>query len=400
MGIVNLNCEFKGNKKTLQFHILNSKFSQSILSLLGAISLKILSDKKDLQIDGIDLSVSNILTMFNKVFLGIGKVNTECKIVLSDEVLPKISAARKIPIDIRENVKNKLIEMESQNIIEKIDTPTDWVHPIVTVAKPNGDVRICMDPRKLNEYIKREHFQIPDFEDLFSKLANSKVYSLLDASSAFLQVPLDKQSSDLCTIATPFGRYKYLRMPFGISNAPEVFQRIITNILDGLSGVIAYFDDILVFGSDINEHNNNLKKVLQRISDSGLTLNKDKSKFAMTEVKFLGHVINSSGIKVDDSKVKAITNISTPKNKTELQRFLGMITYLGKFLPNLSQKTYPLRKLLCNKNVWLWDTEQETCFNYLKDLVTTTPVLSYFNPCKDIVLSVDSSQYGMGAVLL
>ena len=154
------------------------------------------------------MSVSNILTMFNKVFSG--KVNTECKIVLSNEALPKISAARKIPIAIREKVKNKLNEMESQNIIEKIDTTTDWVHPIVTsivtvtVTKPNGDVRICMDPRKFNEFIKREHFQIPDFEDLCSKLVNSKIYSLLDASSAFLQVPLDKQSSDLCTIATPF----------------------------------------------------------------------------------------------------------------------------------------------------------------------------------------------------
>lgn len=401
LGLIDLNCCYSGIKRILPFYIVDIHGSQSILSLSGAVQLQIVKNS-GLNNNHISTSssINDLVTKYNKVFVGLGKVKTECKITLEDNAVPKICAARKVPFALKEKVRSKLNEMEQMGIIEKVSVPTNWVHPIVVANKPNGDIRICMDPRSLNQYIKREHFKIPSFEDLFSELGNSKIFSLLDASNAFLQVPLENKSSDLCTIATPYGRYKYLRMPFGICNAPEIFQKIIIDILDGLPGVIAYFDDILVFGKDEASHNKCLENVLKKISESGLTLNKDKSKFGVSEVKFLGHIINSNGIKVDVSKVKAILDMEAPKSRADLQRFLGMINYLTKFLPNLSDKTYALRLLLSTKSEWIWDSNHEKCFKELKSLVTATPVLSYFDPNKEITLSVDASQYGMGAVLL
>ena len=256
-----------------------------------------------------------------------------------------------------------------------------------------------MDPRNLNQYVKREIFQIPTQDVLFSQLVGSKVFSLLDASSAFLQLPLTHESSLLCTIATSFGRYRYLRLPYGISCAPEIFQRCISEILEGVEGVLSYFDDILVFGKTIEEHNRNLAKVLHRIKTSGLTLNREKSKFCVTEVRFLGHKINSDGIAPDERKTVAIREMQSPKNKKDLQRFLGMIVYLSKFIPNLSTETSSLRKLLSNTVEWQWTCVEEKAFNHLKDLVSSATTLSYFDPEKETTLSVDASPFGLGAVL-
>ncbi|PIK55635.1 hypothetical protein BSL78_07444 [Apostichopus japonicus] len=138
--------------------------------------------------------------------------------------------------------------MEKDNIIEKVESPTDWVNSLVIVEKSNGRLRICLDPRDLNKAIKREHFQLPTVDEITSNLTGAQFFSVLDANQGFWQIPLDQESAKLCTFNTPFGRYKFLRLPFGIHSAPEVFHKTVAQLFEGIEGVHTYIDDILVWG--------------------------------------------------------------------------------------------------------------------------------------------------------
>lgn len=148
--------------------------------------------------------------------------------------------------------------MEEAGVITRVSEPTDWVSPIVIVKKKGGALRICMDPRQVNESIKRQHYQMPCREDIEAELANAKFFSRLDANSGYHQIPLDETASRVCTFGTPFGRYRFLRLPFGISSSPEVFQQIMTEVFDGLEGVRVYVDDVLVWGRSKEEHDKRL----------------------------------------------------------------------------------------------------------------------------------------------
>ena len=214
------------------------------------------------------------------------------------------------------------------------------------VEKPNGQIRLCLDPRDLNKAIKRHHHPMPIVDEILAKLGGAKMFSKLDASSGYWQIKVDDESSKLLTFNTPFGRHRFKRLPFGIHSAAEVFQKKISEIISDIEGAANDQDDIIVFGKDSEEHDKALKQVLDRVRESGLKLNKKKCTFRMTEITFLGHLISADGIKPDPRKIEAILKMPTPTSKTELQRFLGMINYLGKFLPNLSKETAPLRQLL------------------------------------------------------
>ena len=183
---------------------------------------------------------------------------------------------------------------------------------MVTVIKPHK-TRICLDPRNLNEAIKREHFPLPTIEEVTAGMPNAKVFSVLDAKSGFWQIPLDEASSLLCTFNTPHGRYKFKRLPFGIKSAPEVFQKHMKHLLEGLEGVDVIMDDMLVWGENNEQHNERLIKLLERLG--------------LTEIPYIGHLLSEQGVKPDPSKVDAIINMSGPTNKQDLQRFMGMLAY-------------------------------------------------------------------------
>lgn len=400
LGQVWLKCRHRNVERSLLFYVLGNSKAASILGLNGGKELSIVRVQNMHEGKICEISTESILETFKSVFQGIGRVDREYKIKLSSEAIPYISAARKIPVAIKSKVKEKLDEMVKEGIIVHVDEPTDWVHPIVVAPKKNGDIRICMDPRRLNPFIKREHFHIATQDSLFSELAGSEVYSRLDASSAFLQVPLNHESSLVCTVATPFGRYRYLRLPYGISSAPEFFAKVMSEILCGIKGVIVYFDDVLIFAPTVQKHNEILSTVLDKFKKAGLTINSEKSSFCVTETKFLGHILSKNGISVDPEKTEAILKMNTPKNKKELQRFLGMVVYLAKFMPNLSQETNTLRNLLSNKAEWVWSSNEQKCFEQIKHLLTTSPVLKFFDPRKETTLSVDASPFGIGSVLL
>jgi hypothetical protein len=168
------------------------------------------------------------------------------KIKLKEGTIPySVTTARRVPIPLKEKVKRELQRMKDDGVIKEITEPTEWVSPMVPVVKPDGDVRICVDLKKLNKAVERERFIIPTIDDIIHQLQGSSIFSKLDAQSGFWQIPLDMSTAKLTTFITPFGRFYFTRVPFGISSAPEIFQRIMTDILQGITGVICYFDDIL-----------------------------------------------------------------------------------------------------------------------------------------------------------
>lgn len=342
-----------------------------------------------------------LLSDFTDLFDGtVGCVSKQFEIQMKENAVPVVTAARRVPFALHDKLKSKLVELEKSNIIAKVENPTDWVSPIVIVQKKNGDLRLCLDPKSLNDNMMRSHYQLPTGDEVASKLCNAKYFSVLDANAGFWMVPLEEKSSYLCTFATPFGRYRFLRLPFGIKCAPEAFHRIVKHTFDDLPGVDSYIDDILVWGSTKSEHDERLRNVLLRARERGFKFNPDKCQICVNEIKYLGTVFSSEGIKIDDRKVEAIVKLPAPTCRKDLERFLGMLNYVAKFIPGFADKTAQLRSLLKKDSIWQWDENCDKSFSELKDVLCKSPVLGYFDSSQPVTLSVDASSVGLGAAIL
>ena len=337
---------------------------------------------------------------FPRLFKGLGLLKELYRIPLREDAVPVcLYTPRRVPHPLLPLVKEKLAKMEQDEVISKVSEPTEWCSGLVVVPKSNKDIRLCVDLTPLNKAVRREVRPMASVDENLAKIQNSKYFSKLDANSGFWQIPLDPNSRLLTTFITPFGRYCFNRLPFGISSAPEVFQRTMSHILEGLEGVVCHMDDVLVHAPTQNLHDARLRAVLQRLQDADLTLN-NKCEFSKTKMSFLGHIISGDGLRADPGKIKSILEFPTPGNVTELQRFNGMVNQLAKFLPNLAVINEPLRQLLRKDNQWVWDQPQEIAFNILKEKLTSTEVLAHYDTNKPCIVASDASQNGIGAVLL
>ena len=188
-----------------------------------------------------------------------------------------------------------------------------------------------MDLTKLNESILREFHPLPSVDHTLAQLSGAKVFSKLDANSGFWQIGLSPESAKLTTFITPFGRFCFNRLPFGISSAPEHFQKRMSAVLEGTEGTLYQLDDILVFGTTLEEHDKHLEVAMKKLEAANITLNEEKCEFAKSSVEFLGNIINAQGVQADPNTVEAITDMEAPKDQSELRRFLGMVNQLSNF---------------------------------------------------------------------
>ena len=224
-------------------------------------------------------SKEQVMEMFPDVFdEGLGLLEGEYHIRLSDSARPIQHAPRRGQVALRDKIKESLEELHSSGVIKPVTTPTPWISSMLAVPKKNGKVRICLDPKDLNKAILRENYPMPTIEEIATRLHDAKVFSLLDTKNGFWHVNLDEESSYLTTFHTLFGRYRWCRMPFGISSAPKVFHRHMNELIDGLSGTEVVADDFIVagFGDTLEEaicdHNKTFVAFLQRCSERGVKL--------------------------------------------------------------------------------------------------------------------------------
>lgn len=396
VGQVTLKCKIGNVIKFINFQVCDNDLVP-ILGLTTVSNFNLIKRVNNVQSE----ETKSLLTKYENVFTGLGQIkNYEYKIELKENSKGKIEPCRHVPFKLMSKLKNELEDMERNGVISKIEKPTDFVSSLVITTKPDGSIRVCLDPQYLNTQIKREQIMIPTLEEITAKLNGSCIFSTLDASKAFFMLKLSEDSRELTTFNTPYGRYCFNRLPFGLSSSPEVFHRVYSNVFKDIEGVEVYIDDLLIHSKSEQEHDRILEKVLNRAQEVGIKFNKNKCRFKQKEVKYLGHVLTTDGIKIDRERVKAIIDMKEPTNQKELLRFLGMINYISRFIKNVSEITAPLRELIKKDVDFLWGDRQKQAYNLIKKLISEPPVLAYYKIDKKITLSVDASKDGLGAVLL
>lgn len=297
---------------------------------------------------------------------------------------------------VQEQVDKKLAD----GIIEPSDS--EWSSPIVVAKRPDGSLRMCQDFRRLNSVTKKNNHPIPAVESILAKLRRAKVISTIDLSQAYHQVELEENSRKYTAFRVPGrGVFQYKRMPFGLANAPGVFQGLIDKLLgpEFEPHVFAYLDDIIIVTETVEEHLYWLKRVLKILKDANLTINPDKCKFCRSEVTYLGYVLNREGLQVDPSKIAPVQNYPAPQTPRQVRRFIGMASWYRQFIPHFASRCAPISKLLRKKHTWTWGLEQQKAFEDLKNCLTSSPTLIRPDFTKPFVLQTDASTIGLGAVL-
>ena len=394
-GQITLPCMYKGTRRKLTFQVLDTIKNVNLLGRDDSVKLGLI-----MRVNSVKTETESLIKEFSDV-LGeeIGCLPGQYTVKIDKSVQPVVHVPRPVPVAIREQVKQELDHLEKCNIIAQVKEPTEWVNSMVCVRKKNGRVRICIDPTDLNKAILREHYPMNTIEDVVTRLHGSKYFTTLDANMGYYQIKLSDESSDLMTFNTPFGRYKFLRMPMGAKCSSEVFQREMQTHFGTIDGAEVIVDDILVHGKTLKEHNERLRNVLQKARSINLKLNKAKCVFAKPEVDYVGHKLTGEGLKPTDQRIEAIVKMREPENQSELQTILGMLSYVSKFIPDLSELNAPLRDLK-KQTEWNWTTEAQEAFKKIKTVLTSTKVLRYYDVKKPAILTVDASMRGLGAAII
>ena len=348
-------------------------------------------------------------SIFMKKGEPLGCTKTVRHTITTVDEIPVSQPYRRIPPHLVEEVRNHLNELLQKGVIQ--ESSSAYGAPIVLVRKKSGDLRICVDYRSLNKKIAKDVFPLPRIDESLEALGKATVFSTLDLASAYNQVEIEPSDRKKSAFTTQFGLFENIRMPFGISNAPATFQRLMTKIFrnDILRILIVYLDDIVIYSENFEDHLQSLDLVFGKLQEHGLKLKPEKCELFKSEVKYLGHILSKEGLKTDPDKTVAVKDWSRPHTLQELRRFLGFSSYYRRFVSDFAKIAAPLHNLVGlvakqNKGKKasiskLWSESHEEAFLTLKEKLTTTPVLAYPDFSSSFILETDASSQGFGAIL-
>ena len=274
---------------------------------------------------------------------------------------PRKQPVRRIPFAVRQEVATQLRKMQDSGVIRPSNSP--WASPVVLVRKRDGSLRFCIDYRDLNSVTKADTFPLPRIDELLDQLGRSKYFSTLDLAAGYWQVPVHSTSREKTAFITHQGLYEFQVMPFGLKNAPAVFQRLMQRVLHGLNPeegpdfVSVYLDDVLVFSETLEEHLGHLRSVMGRLGAAGLKLKPSKCCFIREEVEYLGHVLTPNGLKPNPERVTAVTNFPIPQSVREVRQFLGLASYYRRFVQGFAKIAQPLHALTQKGALFDWSTD-------------------------------------------
>ncbi|XP_060545241.1 uncharacterized protein K02A2.6-like [Pantherophis guttatus] len=358
-----------------------------------------------LTVSGVHTTVADgfeaLTSEFAEVFDGsLGNYKgTPISLNLDPQVAPIRLKPRRVPFALRPKVDAELDKLLAQGILEPTDY-SKWETPIVIPTKQDGSIRICGDFKcTLNRALQAHPYPVPVVQHLLHSLGHGTIFAKLDMTQAYQQLPVDDATATAQTIVTHRGAFKCRRLQFGVCVAPGIFQSLMERLLQGIPGVIPYFDDVLISANNKLDLLERTRQVLIRFQQNGLKLKKAKCKFGVPQVEFLGFLVDGSGIHPTPSKVEAIKKAPTPTCKAELQAFLGLLNFYSIFLPHKASVAEPLHRLLDSKAPWVWEQPHATAFTAVKNLLTSNAVLIQYNDNLPLTLVCDASPYGIGAVL-
>lgn len=398
IGLLQVKINYNNNVKNMNILVIKNGGPP----LLGRDFMKIFNlGIKELNSMNVIDSETKVFNRFKKLFSpGMGKfLRGKIKLEFKDNVQPKFMKPFSVPFSIKEKIEKELCRLEKEKIISRVNF-SNWGTPIVPVMKKDGSVRICGNYKlTVNPNLNIDRHPLPKIEEIFAKLQGGVEFSKLDLSHAYNQCELTDDSKDCTTISTHQGLFVYNRLAFGISSAPSKFQKVMEAVLMGLDGTVNYLDDIVVTGSTRAEHIKNLIAVLDRLEKNGFTLRKEKCELFKESISYLGYIIDKKGLRGDPEKLKAILDAPRPTDVSKLKSFLGMVNYYRRFIENIATILSPLYQLLKKEVKFEWSVKEEQAFTEIKRLLASNDVLVHYDPNASLVLTVDASSYGVGAVL-
>ena len=372
------------------------------------------SNNHSLSITDLPLTQEKVESTYADVFQGLGKFPGEpYKLRLKPDAVPAKHRPRRVPVHLQDAFHEEVERLVKIDVLEKVTEPTEWVNSFVIVEKvidssnahsPNHvikkSIRLCIDPKDLNEALEREPYYSRSIDELISMFAGAKVFTIVDMDKGYWQVVLHPESRKLTCMAFDIGRYQFKRLPMGSKIASDIFQRMLDSVYIGLPGVTGIADDMVIFGRNEEEHDRNLILFLETTRKNGLVLNKKKLQFKKEEVSFFGHRWNSTGISPDPKKTESILKMQFPPDKETMHSFLGLVNFLNRYTPKLAELCSPLRKLILKDSHYSPGDPEHAAFDAIKAEFKKKIILPYFDRNKETILQTDASKKGFGAVIL
>jgi len=314
--------------------------------------------------------------------------------------VPKAIIARSVPLKIKDKLRLKLRELVKKNIIIENDELSEWESHLAIVQKPDSSLRICLDPKALNESLIKDYYPVATLEEMASKLIGKKYFRVLDLKNGYYHIKSDDKSSKYCTFSTPFGNYRFLRLAFGLSVAPELFMKQNENYFGDIEVVIIYFDDILKTEETLKQHEEIKNKVIDRARKYNIRFNEKKMQYCVNEVRFMSLNFNNQGMSPDVERIEVIKNLKNSSCKNGLQLVLGVVNFVRQFISNMSELIGPMRELLKKDALWNWTEKHTKIMEKIKNLISEKTLLVYRDVEKAVQIQCDASKDAIACCLL